>query len=192
MAAVQKRVKKCRAVVMSGSITPGGALDLYFEVTRMAEAAGVLSVVDAQGPLLVKALEACPGLIKPNRTELAATVGRPLKTPSELRAAMREMCARGAQRIVVTAGGHATLAHDGRRFWKISPPQIKAVNPIGSGDAFTAGLVWRLLRGDDLGEACRWASATGAANALTIMAGEIRRSDVTRLAAQAKVENLRN
>jgi len=34
-------------------------------------ASGALSVVDAQGPVLLEALEARPGLIKPNRSELA-------------------------------------------------------------------------------------------------------------------------
>ena len=53
-----------------------------------------------------------------------------------------------------------------------SRPRVRVVNPIGSGDAFTAGLVSRLVRGDDLGEACRWGTAVGAANALTPMAGE--------------------
>ncbi len=53
-------------------------------------------------------------------------------------------------------GKGAALAFDGKIFWRIVTPRIHVVNPIGSGDAFTAGLVWRLVRGDDLGEACRW------------------------------------
>ena len=63
-------------------------------------------------------------------------------------------------------------------------------NPIGSGDAFTAGLVWRLLRGDDLGEACRWGAAAGAANALTLMAGEVNKEAVECLASEVKIETV--
>ena len=92
--------------------------------------------------------------------------------------------------MVVTAGKDPTLAFDGKRFWKVLAPRIDAVNPIGSGDAFAAGLVWRLLRGEDLGEACRWAAAVGAANALTPMAGEVYQDDVNRLAGQVNVERL--
>ena len=73
---------------------------------------------------------------------------------------MRELCERGAQRVVITAGKEPALAFDGRSFWRVQAPRIEALNPIGSGDAFTAGLVWRLLRGEDLGEACRWGSAS--------------------------------
>ena len=73
---------------------------------------------------------------------------------------------------------------------RVESPAIEAVNPIGSGDAFTAGLVWRLVRGNDLGESCRWASAAGAANALNVMAGELDRNDVESLARKVKVERI--
>jgi len=46
------------------------------------------------------------------------------------------------------------------------------------------------LRGDDLGEACRWASASGAANALTPMPGELNFPDVEKLKAGVKLERL--
>jgi len=72
----------------------------------------------------------------------------------------------------------------------VVPPRIAARNPIGSGDAVAAGLVWQLLRGADLGEACRWGTAAGSANALTRMAAEVTRADVERLACEVRVEAL--
>jgi tagatose 6-phosphate kinase len=185
---VAERVKNCRAVVMSGTLTPGGPPDFYARCLRLAHEAGALTVVDAQGPALTEALSAGPGLVKPNRSELSATLGHDLRDEKALISAMREMQGRGAQRVVVTAGSEPTLAFDGVQFWRARAPKITALNPIGSGDAFTAGLVWRLLRGDDLGEACRWAVAAGAANALTLMAGEVDRKEVERLAAEVSVE----
>jgi tagatose 6-phosphate kinase len=172
---------------MSGTITPGGPADFYFRCAQLAHRAGALSVVDAQGSLLLEALKARPGLVKPNRLELAATVRRRLKSEADVQRAMREFSERGAQRVVVTAGKHPALAFDGCTFWKVISPRVNAVNPIGSGDAFTAGLVWRLVRGDDLGEACRWAAAAGAANALTLMAGDVKRPEVERLAKKVHV-----
>jgi len=187
IAMVRRRVAGCRAVVMSGTIAPGGPADLYFQCTQLAQAAGAISVVDAQGPALLAALPARPGLAKPNRTELAATAGRELKDETDVMSAMRVLHDRGAQRVIVTAGPEAVLAFDGRNFWQVAPPRVKVVNPIGSGDAFTAGLTWRLVRGDDLGEACRWGAAAGAANALTAMVGEVSRQDVDRLAREVEV-----
>jgi len=191
MRIIRLRVKGCRAVVMSGTVTPGGPVDLYFQGTCMARETGAFTVVDAQGAALIEALRAKPGLAKPNRSELAATLGRELKDEAAVMSAMRELCEGGAQRVVVTAGRNPALAFDGQRWWRVHAPRIDAVNPIGSGDAFAAGLVWRLLRGEDLGEACRWASAVGAANALTLLAGEVRRDDVELLAEKARVELLK-
>jgi tagatose 6-phosphate kinase len=188
MRVIRRCIGGCRAVVMSGTITPGGPGDLYCQSTLLASEAKAMAVVDAQGAVLLEALRARPGLVKPNRVELAATLGRALQNEKAVMSAMREICERGAQRVVVTAGKQPALAFDGHRWWRAHTPRIAPVNPIGSGDAFAAGLVWRLLRGDDLGEACRWASAVGAANALTLLAGEVQRNDVERLANQAQLE----
>jgi tagatose 6-phosphate kinase len=185
---VRKRITGCKAVVMSGTIATGGPADFYLQCTRLARESGALAVVDAQRAPLVEALKANPDVVKPNRAELAATLGMSLLDEPSTMAAMRALHERGARRVIVTSGKAPTLAFDGSAFWQITPPSIKAVNPIGSGDAFTAGVAFRLAAGDDLGEACRWGSAAGAANALTLMAGELSREDVQRLAREVTVE----
>ena len=190
MTVVRRHIAGCRAVVMSGTIASGGPATLYRDCVRLAESAGAISVVDAQGAALTEALKAKPGLVKPNRPELAATTGRELKSDADVVRAVRELCERGAQRVIVTAGGKPSLAFDRKVFFRINTPRIKVVNPIGSGDAFTAAVVLRLLRGDDLGAACRWGAAAGAANALTPMPGELDPHDVTRLAKEVRVQKI--
>jgi tagatose 6-phosphate kinase len=190
MRAVRRHARSCRAVVMSGTLTPGAPTDFYRECTRLAHSARLLCLVDAQGPALVEALKSRPSVVKPNRLELAASVGRPLTSQAAIVSAMRELRELGAERVVITAGKEPTLAFDGQTVWRIQAPHVTAVNPIGSGDAFAAALVWRLLRGDDLGEACRWASAAGAANALTLMPGELDPEEVARLAKRTVAERL--
>jgi tagatose 6-phosphate kinase len=191
MGVVRKWAGRSHAIVMSGTLTPRAPVDFYRRCAQLAVECDLLSVVDAQGPALIEALRASPGVVKPNRPELAATVGCELSAERDLMRAMRELRERGAQRVVVTGGKEPALAFDGARFWRIHAPKITAINPIGSGDAFTAGLVCRLLRGDNLGDACRWASAAGAANALTMMAGEVRLKDVQRLAPEVAVEEIK-
>jgi tagatose 6-phosphate kinase len=190
IAFIEQRVNGCRAVVMSGTIAAGGQDSFYQHCTELARRSGAFSIVDAQGAPLTLALQANPDLVKPNRQELGRTVGRELCTEEDAIGAIRELQFRGAKRVVVTAGKQPTLAADGERFWRIRPPAITAVNPIGSGDAFTAALTWRLLRGDDLGEACRWGAAAGAANALSLMPGELESQDVERLSSQVQVESM--
>lgn len=182
--------RRSRAVVMSGTVAPGGPPDFYPRCVQIANAAGALSVLDAQGIALMESLAVNPGLVKPNRGELAASVGRILNNEAEVFAAMRELVESGARRIVVTAGHEPVVAFDGQKFWRITPPEIQPRNPIGSGDAFTAALVSRLAHGDDLGEASRWGAAAGAANALTLMPGELELETLKLLLPQIKVELL--
>jgi 1-phosphofructokinase family hexose kinase len=189
-AIIRQQLPNCGAVIMSGSLTPGGPADFYKNITKQANKASILSVVDAQGPPLVEALQAKPGLVKPNRQELGATVQRSLKTESDVIQAMRQVREQGAGRVVVTAGTSPTLALSEEAIWRIQSPPVPAVNPIGSGDAFTAALVWRLVQADNLGEACRWGAAAGAANALSAMPGEVDRNNVEKLVGAIKVERL--
>jgi 1-phosphofructokinase family hexose kinase len=190
LAGARARLSNCRALILSGTITPGGPVDFYAQCVRMAKAAGCLSLVDARGPLLMEALTAAPDLVKPNRTELASTLDQRLDDDSAIVRAMQELHSHGARMVVVTAGKLPALAFDGRECWRVHPPQIQPLNPIGSGDACTAAIAWRLLRGDDLGEACRWGAAAGAANALNLMAGEVDPQEVQRLAVMVKKERL--
>src|SRR4051812_23789353 len=174
LAKIEREVSGCKAIVLSGTLTPGAAAEFYLQCVRLGRENQLLAVVDAQGAALTQSLMGTPALVKPNRAELAATIGHDLKEERDVLSAMRELIERGARNVIVTAGKSSTLASNGTNSWRILNPKITAVNPIGSGDAFTAGAVWRLLKGDDLSEACRWGAACGAANALNLMAGEVK------------------
>lgn len=187
---LEDRIPGCKALVLSGTIAPGGPGDFYADCVRLGHDHGALTVVDASKEALAEALKARPDLVKPNRAELAATVGRPLDDEPAVLEAMRELCQRGAGAVVVTAGREPTLAFDGTTAWRATSPAIQSLNPIGSGDAFTAAMTLRLAKGADLGTACRWGAAAGAANALTSMAGEVAAEVVERLAAEAEIESL--
>jgi len=188
--AVRRRLEGCSAVVMSGTLTPGAPADFYQRCAEAAQEAAALTIIDAHGPPLTAALHASPGVAKPNKAELAAMLGSELGTETDLMEAMRELQNRGAKQVVVTGGKEPVLAFDGRDFWKISPPLIKALNPIGSGDAFTAGLTCRLIQGENLAEACRWAAACGAANALTLMPGDLNPHGLSQLAQDVRIQKV--
>jgi tagatose 6-phosphate kinase len=189
--AVRLRVKDCKAMVMSGTLTPGAPEDFYLRCANLGKAAGALVVLDGKGVPLLAALKAKPDVVKPNRAELEATFRKTLMNERDLKVAIRTLCEQGARNVVVTDGSRPALAFDGKHFWQIDSPKVKAVNPIGSGDAFTAGLVWRLTKGDSFAEAGRRGAACGAANALTLMAGELEPARVLRLAPNVRVARLR-
>lgn len=187
---IRAHAPSARAMVMSGTLTPDGPVDFYARCITAARAANpaILTVVDAQGATLRPALALHPDVVKPNRTELERTLGRSLTDEKSLWEAMGELLECGTRCVVVTDGARQVLALNRMGAWRILPPIVVAVNPIGSGDAFTAGLAASLSEGDNPGEACRKGAAAGAANALTLMSGEIEIAQYPALYKNTRVE----
>jgi tagatose 6-phosphate kinase len=140
-------VADAAVVVLSGSQPPGVPVGGYAELTRLA--AGATVVLDAAGPALAAALAARPGLVKPNRGELAELAGRPLDGLDDLLAAGRTLAEAGAGSVLVSLGpdGLVALTPDGRFRARAATPV--AGNPTGAGDALAAAVARGLRRGDD-------------------------------------------
>jgi tagatose 6-phosphate kinase len=143
-------------------------------------------VVDAKGEAMRRALRG-PGRViaKLNRAELAQTLHQSLESDAELCDAMRRAAPANGW-LIVTMGKCGAIACIEGKLWRITSPPIQAVSAIGSGDAFTAGLV-AALDGEPR-EALRLACACGVANALTPYSGLVRPSDVDRLLSAVAVE----
>jgi tagatose 6-phosphate kinase len=188
LAKLEAHLAAARGLVLSGSLAPGVPSDFYVRCIGAAAKYGMPVILDAQGEPLRVALESRPMLIKPNRTELAATLGMAMDSDEALKQGMRRMVQKGPQWIAVTMGREGAVISDGQRFWRVHSPAVKAVNPIGSGDAFSAGLMAGILNGQSVPEACKLAAACGAANALTPVSGCVYMDDVDRLLSLVRVE----
>jgi tagatose 6-phosphate kinase len=183
-------IPKARMITMSGTLVPGAPAGFYADCVRWAHDAGIAAIVDATGEPMRLALAQGPDLIKPNRAELAGTLGMCIDSEPELIDAMKRVCELGARRVVVTMGGQGAMGQDGADVYRIQIPRVEVVNTIGSGDSVTAGIVCALLDGADFAEACRLGAACGVANALTLTSGEIHLEDVRRLREQVRVQRL--
>ena len=144
-------------LVCSGSVPPGAPTGAFARLATLARAAGVAVLVDAKGPLLGAALAARPDMVTPNLAEAEGVLsGRDVSEgvdvdPAEARAralaAAAGLHAAGARVAVVTAAaaGAAVSSADGGSW--IPAPRVTVRNPIGAGDALTAGVAAALARG---------------------------------------------
>jgi tagatose 6-phosphate kinase len=178
---VAQLLAECRVMVMSGSLPPKAPQNFYGDCCNLATKLGVTTILDTRGEPLRQALSAHPNIIKLNLAEFEETFGeRGLPSADWLRSAE-------LQQLVITRGSEPTLVWDGTRVWNIRSPKVEVVSPIGSGDSFAAGLAAGLMRGEPLHEAARLGAACGAANAMTPVAGFVRREDVEQIMTQIKV-----
>jgi tagatose 6-phosphate kinase len=169
-------------LILSGTLPPGAPQDFYASCVRRSQKNGVCAIVDATGEPLRLAAAVKPHVMKPNRAEIGRTFGVDTSTEAGIREAIQRMVAPcGGEWAVVTMGGEGVVVSDGLNFWRVTVPQVDVVSPIGSGDAFAAGLAVGLERGQPVNEAVILATACGSANALTALPGFVRPEDIERL-----------
>jgi len=64
--------------------------------------------------------------------------------------------------VVVTLGADGALVGNGGGIVRVASPRVESVDSVGAGDAFTGALCHRLIQGDSLVEAARFAAKVGA------------------------------
>ncbi len=154
-------------VTMSGSLPLGAPVDGYARIVRLATSAGITAIVDAHGAALEHALAASPAIVKVN----AAEAGASSTVTGEVLPAARSIIARGAGAVVVTLGVDGAIVVDASGSWRLSGPTTSGTYPVGSGDAFLAGLAAGIVGGRDLVDAATEGMAAGFANAQVPGAG---------------------
>jgi len=175
--------------IFSGSLPSGAPQDFYAKWIPLADQHRATLILDARGEPLNLALAHGGFIVKLNRDELAATLGVALDSEAALSQAARRVVPAGGASIV-TLGSKGAVASDGRAVWRVIPPKIAAISAVGSGDAFAAGLTLALSRGQSLPEAMKLASACGAANAMTALAGHLNADDVDKLLPSVSVTEI--
>jgi tagatose 6-phosphate kinase len=194
-AAYQEALAGCDAVVLSGSLPPAVPPDAYAELIRLAAARGVPAVLDTSGAALRRGLAASPAVVKPNLSELEATVGRAVPwagpaDPSAVAGAAAELRSHGAQAVVVSLGADGLLAVTGDGTWLAAPAQAATGNPTGAGDAAVAGLAHGMALRRPWPERLREAAALGAAAVAAPVAGELRLADYDRALRDVAVREI--
>ncbi|MBA3683958.1 MAG: hypothetical protein H0W72_01780 [Planctomycetes bacterium] len=161
-------------VIVSGSVPDPACVGLYRMVLDACDLAAVTCWVDAYGPAMLEALSGShpPAVAKPNRTEYEH--GRLWLACAELH------LTDGAREVHVR--------HPQGRF-RVTPPPVTEVNPIGSGDCYLAALAHARLSGLPLVEQLRYAAAAGAANAARADVARIAPSEIAALAEHTTVAN---
>lgn len=170
----------CSYAVVAGGLPGGFDPNGLGRIVATCHQSGVRCVVDSHGPAVLLALAEKPFVLKATQEEMAesglgARNGDPL---AMARAAVKL----GAEACVVTIGARGAVACFGAECWRVTVPRQNAVDAVGAGDAFTAGLVVALAEGRRFDEALVTAGAAGAASVLQLGAGVVDRAKVREFA----------
>lgn len=156
------RLQEDDLLCLCGSLPPGMAVDSY---ARMLVAAGARAIVDTSGEALLCALSEKPWLVKPNRDELAALIGKELPAIEDVIEAAEWLREKGAENVLVSLGRDgALLCAEGKRLYQ-SAPDGEVIGTVGAGDSLVAGFAAGWQRYGDMAQALRLGVACGSATA---------------------------
>jgi 1-phosphofructokinase family hexose kinase len=177
-------------LVLAGSIPPPLTGEIYAELIHQAAEMGVHTVLDADGVALQAGAGALPDMVKGNRRELERLLGRHLDDETSTLAAAKDVRKTGVHTVVVTRGREGAVAMTQRECLRGVAPRVRAVSAVGSGDAFLAGVVLTLSRGESMEEAMRLGIAAGTATVLALGTELCHRREVDILLPRVKVQEI--
>jgi len=176
-----RELERADWIILSGSKAPGYPSELFAEFCFLAEKEGAKTVVDYRGNELLASLEARITVVKINLVEFVDTFLPKLpaseKADSDaLDAVEEEICrlSSNGPSYVITRGGRDVLYASNGLLGRVTPPPIRVLNTIGSGDAFCAGLTYSLARGFTLEESVREGARCGSLNAGLLRPGTLK------------------
>ena len=181
---------KASLVVCSGSIPRKVPKDFYRVLIEMAREKQKDVFLDTSGELLAHGIAAKPFFIKPNQEEIAALRQLEISSKEDLLQEVRNFLADGIKLVAISLGAKGSIVGYRGAIYEVAVPKITAVNPVGSGDAFVAGMAFSIARGYAIEDAIRMASACGTANALEKESGFVTKSVVEELVKKISVEKI--
>lgn len=183
-------LKTADVVVASGSLPRGVPVDFYATLCQEAKAAGRKFLLDTSGQRLAEGIKARPDFIKPNKDEIEALRGRPVKDEADVVREVQAFLDDGIPLAVVSLGAAGSIAGCSEGLFRVTVPHIECRNPVGSGDSFVAGAAAGFARHLPVTDLLRLAAACGTANAMEEESGFVRKDTVKTLLPQITVTRL--
>jgi 1-phosphofructokinase/tagatose 6-phosphate kinase len=189
--AFKQTIHNTRVLVCTGGLPEGIPADIYRTLIEIARPYGIKTILDASNEVLKEGIKAQPDLVKPNLRELSKYTGRELKSTEDILQSCRNMIDQGARIVVASLGREGALMVTGDTVLHSKPPEVEAVNAIGSGDSMIAGFAASMLRGYPLTEAFKLGMACGVANTQFMEVGLIDSELVEKYAQRITVDVVR-
>lgn len=177
-------------LALSGSSPSESTHHLYSDLIALARSRTLPVLLDTYGPALDAIWGFWPDVQQLNRREAAGHLGASDPDDEAVFGLLDGWARHGVQVGIVTNGEHPALVQARGERYRVIPPSIEAVNPIGSGDCLLAGLADGWLSGLETEALLRHGIGCAVANAAVWDAGAIDRDAATAYAKATEIEPL--
>ena len=152
-------------VVFSGSSPCKEADDIFPFGIETANKYDKISICDTYGSHLSACLEKSPTIVHNNIDEVESSLNISLKSEKGKTEYLESLYSKGIKQAYLTDGEKEIYASTLDYKFKIIPPKIAAIDSTGSGDAFTAGIVYGWHHDLTFDETIKLACSLGSVNA---------------------------
>jgi tagatose 6-phosphate kinase len=160
---LEKMIPNSEMIVLCGS-SPSSLTDKIFpSVIKLANDNDKITLLDTYGNHLDACLDASPTIIHNNVDELKSFLSD--DSENEILNMLDHFYSKGIKQAFITNGSGPVYASNFDFHFKITTPVINQKDPTGSGDSFTAGLIYGWHNNLTFEETAIIASCLGAANA---------------------------
>lgn len=182
--------RKSSYVVFGGSVPVGVNPDIYKVLIQIASAGGAKTVLDADGDAFAEGLAMKPFMIKPNRDEAEHLLKTEFSSKVDVARAALKLSETGVELVVISLGKQGAIACYHGAVYDATPPDVKAVSTIGSGDSMIAGVLFALEQSMPIEDALRLGCAAGAATAMSSGADIGEKADVDSLVSGVTISRM--
>src|SRR5918997_6113293 len=133
------------AVVFAGSLPSNLDESFFVGLVQRARERGLYTVVDSTPPVLRAVLRANPSLVSPNQHEAESVVGFDFIEEGDFPLGLTRLVELGATNSCITSPEGLSYLSTENGTVSGRAPTVETLSPIGSGDAYLAGLLAGLL-----------------------------------------------
>ena len=177
-------------IVISGSVPQNIKVTFYRDLIEIANKKNKRVLLDTSGKLLDEGIKGKPYFIKPTRDEIEVLTGRKIQSTNDAINEIKNFQNEGIEFVVISLGEEGSVVGFNKKIYKVSVPKVNAINPVGSGDSYVAGIAIGLTRNYDIKDVLKLASACGTANAMEKETGSVKKKVVDELINQIIIEVL--
>jgi len=153
-------------VVLAGSLPMGAPADTYRRWTESLQEKGAKVFLDADGVAMAQGVKGRPFAVKPNETELARLLGKPMETETQILAGGKDLLEMGVAQVMISLGGDGALFLEKDRAYRAKSVKVEVKSTVGAGDSVVAAMAYGLEKGLPTEEIIPLAMAMGAASVM--------------------------
>ena len=187
-------LEQAKIITISGSLPQGFPIDFYVKLIEQAEKRQIPVLLDSSGKMLYATLisKHKPYLIKPNKEELQQIIEMKIDADDthSLIQALNHPLLSDIPIIVISLGKNGAFARCHHQYYQASIPQIKVINPVGSGDITLAGLAVSLHENESIEMMLARAMTMGMLNAMESQTGFVNMRHYDHYYQQVKITKI--